>query len=44
MDIMTRLADLTPPMHPDYSGLQKSKTYIQQFYRSIKEKYVCGIR
>lgn len=36
---MTRLADLTPSLHPDYSGLQKSKAYIQQYKATIHEKY-----
>lgn len=38
-DIIGRLADLTPALHPDYTGLRKSKAYIQQYRATIQEKY-----
>ncbi|KAI7896749.1 Dbl homology domain-containing protein [Mucor mucedo] len=37
-DIISRLADLTPALHPDYSGLRKSKAYIQHYRTTINEK------
>ncbi|CEI96745.1 hypothetical protein RMCBS344292_10899 [Rhizopus microsporus] len=37
-DTISHLADLTPPMHPDYTGLQKCKQWIIQFRQSMTEK------
>ncbi|KAL7319753.1 hypothetical protein PS15m_002851 [Mucor circinelloides] len=38
VDIITKLAESTPSMHPDYVGLHKSKLWIQQFQKSVQEK------
>ncbi|GAA5810915.1 hypothetical protein MFLAVUS_004343 [Mucor flavus] len=37
-DIITRLSESTPAMHPDYSGLQKAKSFICHYQRSVQEK------
>ncbi|KAI9487261.1 MAG: Dbl homology domain-containing protein [Benjaminiella poitrasii] len=38
VDIITKLFEATPTMHPDYSGLHKSKLWIQHFRHSIQDK------
>ncbi|KAI8982118.1 Dbl homology domain-containing protein [Mycotypha africana] len=40
VQIIAQIAESTSPMHPDYTGLQKIKAWIQQFHSSIKEKLV----
>lgn len=37
-DIIARLADSTPAMHPDYTGLQKAKSFICHYQRSMHDK------
>ncbi|KAI8380067.1 Dbl homology domain-containing protein [Blakeslea trispora] len=37
-EIITRLSDNTSSMHPDFTGLQKCKAWIQQFHQSLEKK------
>ncbi|KAG1466688.1 hypothetical protein G6F46_000886 [Rhizopus delemar] len=37
-ELISQLADLTPPMHPDYAGLVKCKQWIVQFRQAMNEK------
>ncbi|KAG0740560.1 hypothetical protein G6F57_006658 [Rhizopus arrhizus] len=37
-EIISQLSDLTPHLHPDYSGLLKCKQWIVQFRQSLEER------
>ncbi|CEP19143.1 hypothetical protein [Parasitella parasitica] len=38
VDIIAKLAEATPSMHPDYAGLHNSKLWIHQFQKNIQDK------
>ncbi|KAI7898499.1 Dbl homology domain-containing protein [Cokeromyces recurvatus] len=38
VDVITKLAEVTSSLHPDYVGLQASKSWIQHFRHSIHDK------